>query len=369
MMLGVRAMGWTLAGLVASFTLSFSAGDGELRHQQATHAAKAPPSAAASRGTTPAHTTPARPRGKPTPPKPLAAPSAGDVNVAPRGERIALDEPLRLRFAERPANMKIQIEPEAPLKRRWTDALTLELAPERWKPGRRYQVHVQAGSLEKRWSFRTRIPYPGGVVPGNGGCLVLSFDDGPSERGAADQLLDILAEGSVRAVFFPTGSWAQQVPAWVERARGDGHLVCNHTRSHVDLTRPHMTEARIRAEIQGGAGHGQCKLLRPPEGAWNARVQKVAEALGYQPYLWDIDSRDWDAMPVLDLVNGVLGQARPGKVVLLHMHAEGVLQALPRIIKWLTASGYVLSHDAAECGSQGLVGTRGWGEWPQHARR
>jgi peptidoglycan-N-acetylglucosamine deacetylase len=300
----------------------------------------------------------------------LPAPAAPRlVETSPSGDRVRLEEPLRLRFdqAVDAASLSVDVTPAVALERRVIDDRTVELFGSRWQAARRYRVAVAWGDTPLgSFGFRTRVPHPGAISPGEGRCIALSFDDGPKDRGQADELLDVLRAQRARAVFFPTGEWARARADWTERARREGHLVCNHTDTHADLTRARLSDAQIRTEVERGAGHGTCDLFRPPHGSWDERVQRITGALGYEPYLWDIDTRDWDDAPVLDVVNLVLGQARPDAVVLFHMHASGTQSALPRILKWLRRSGYVVSHDRADCGGGlGVVGARAWEQWPQ----
>jgi peptidoglycan/xylan/chitin deacetylase (PgdA/CDA1 family) len=181
-----------------------------------------------------------------------------------------------------------------------------------------------------------RISYP---RRGNGSKIMLTFDD----YGPMGEILDILGRYDAKAIFFPYRQWADTVPGLIERAIDEGHLVCNHTYSHVNLTR--LSAERVRSEISAGA-IGDCNLLRPPSGARNAFVDSVAAELGFYMYMWHIDTRDWArSYPEGDqeILNIVLSQAFPGAVVLMHMHSADTLAALPDMIEHLQAAGYVVS--------------------------
>jgi len=121
----------------------------------------------------------------------------------------------------------------------------------------------------------------------------------------------------------------------------EGHLVCNHTRDHTDLTK--LSAERIREQILGGAGVGSCNLLRPPYGAHNAYVDSIAAELGYAIEMWDIDTRDWArryAGGDQEILNIVLSQAYPSAVVLMHMHVDNTVYALPAMLQGLKDAGY-----------------------------
>ncbi len=184
-------------------------------------------------------------------------------------------------------------------------------------------------------------------MPGEGKPIVLSFDDAPSYPQQADRLLDVLREHDAKVLFFPVGRWARQRKDWVARAVREGHRVCNHSFSHENLTLPGVTEAKIRSEIEKGASDGNCRWFRPPALGVDGRVERIAKQLGYSIYLWDVDSRDWEDAPAEDVENLVLAGARPGAVVLLHMHAAGTWAALPRLLRRLRAAGYLVTHEGS----------------------
>ena len=65
--------------------------------------------------------------------------------------------------------------------------------------------------------------------------IALTFDDGPHPR-YTEQLLDGLKERNVVATFFVTGENAQNYPNIIRREQEEGHLIGNHTYSHIQLT-------------------------------------------------------------------------------------------------------------------------------------
>jgi len=273
------------------------------------------------------------------------------VEFGPQGERIGLHDPVRVRFSTDvdPAAVEdaFQIEPPVGGTFEWPDATTLVWRPNGLYPGQLYRVRVAGLSKDgdpivpAEWVFRAIIPPPQ-VTPGGGGKLVLTFDDDPPSEGGAFALLDILARYKVRAIFFPTGAWAEDHPAFVQRATAEGHLVCNHTYGHVNLA--DLSEQEVRFQILNGAGADQCNLLRPPFAARNEAVDAIAASLGYRIFMWDVDSRDWEGLSAEDVTNLVLGGAHPGAVVVMHMHGAHTLEALPAIIERLQRAGYVLAH-------------------------
>ncbi|MDE6518500.1 MAG: polysaccharide deacetylase family protein, partial [Acetatifactor sp.] len=64
--------------------------------------------------------------------------------------------------------------------------------------------------------------------------IAITFDDGPHPR-YTEQLLDGLKERGVHATFFVTGEHAELHPDIIKRMQEEGHLIGNHTYSHIQL--------------------------------------------------------------------------------------------------------------------------------------
>jgi peptidoglycan/xylan/chitin deacetylase (PgdA/CDA1 family) len=134
------------------------------------------------------------------------------------------------------------------------------------------------------------------VAPPRPGELALTFDDGPNPVWTP-RLLDILASRDVHATFFLVGSYAQAQPALVRRIVAAGHLVGNHSWSHLNLAL--ASSSRIEEELARTSllleqiASVPIRYFRPPFGARRPEVLRESRRLGMVPVLWNAMTSDW----------------------------------------------------------------------------
>ena len=162
--------------------------------------------------------------------------------------------------------------------------------------------------------------------------IAITFDDGPSSR-YTGRLLDGLKERSVKASFFLIGENAEENPVLVERIYKEGHLIGNHTYSHVQMT--HLSEEAAVREIEKtdqviSAITGEhVAFMRPPFGAWQRELEVRKEVL---PVLWSVDPLDWTTENVDEIVSKVVTEVEEGDIILLHDCYKSSVEAALRIV-------------------------------------
>ncbi len=128
------------------------------------------------------------------------------------------------------------------------------------------------------------------------GELALTFDDGPNPAWTP-HLLDCLAQYQVKATFFMLGGFAQQEPALVRQVADAGHLIGEHSWSHLDLAltaAPRVREELTRTKDLLEQITGQpVRFFRPPFGARRPYVLRAARRLGMTPVMWNAMTSDW----------------------------------------------------------------------------
>ena len=170
--------------------------------------------------------------------------------------------------------------------------------------------------------------------------IAITFDDGPSSR-YTGRLLDGLKERNVKASFFLIGENAEENPELVERIYKEGHLIGNHTYSHIQMT--HLSEEAAVREIEKtdqviSAITGEhVAYMRPPFGAWQRELEIKMEVL---PVLWSVDPLDWTTENVDEIVSKVVTEVEEGDIILLHDCYASSVEAALRIVDILQKEGY-----------------------------
>ncbi len=177
--------------------------------------------------------------------------------------------------------------------------------------------------------------------------IYLTFDVG-YENGNTAKILDTLKAEKVPAAFFVLENLVRRESALVQRMSAEGHLVCNHTASHHDMTKVHTKEG-FAAELQklNGAceeiGVNVAPYYRPPEGRFSEENLQFAKELGYKTIFWSFGYVDWDnerQMDPADALTKIVDGLHNGEVLLLHPTSATNAQILPELIRTLRDRGY-----------------------------
>lgn len=170
--------------------------------------------------------------------------------------------------------------------------------------------------------------------------IAITFDDGPHPV-YTPKLLDGLEKRGIVATFFVTGENAAQYPDIIRRMNEDGHLIGNHTYTHIQLTSANRDRFRAELvktnetlkEITGK----DVTFVRPPYGSWDKSFETE---LNMFPVLWNIDPLDWCSNNAGCVVRKVEKNAKESSIILLHDCYDTSVKAALRIVDDLTAQGY-----------------------------
>lgn len=177
--------------------------------------------------------------------------------------------------------------------------------------------------------------------------IYLTFDAG-YENGNVAKVLDALHEEGVTAAFFILRNLIEKDPDLVKRMVSDGHLVCNHTVHHKNMSL--ASDAELLEELHGLeesyrklTGSEMPKYYRPPEGRFSRENLICTNANGYKTVFWSFAYPDWNNNRQISVERAkriILENLHNGEVMLLHPTSKTNAEILPEILREIKAAGY-----------------------------
>ncbi len=173
--------------------------------------------------------------------------------------------------------------------------------------------------------------------------IALTFDDGPTP-GITGQILDLLEQHGAAASFFLVGeNITPQTAPIVRRTYEMGCEICHHSFSHKDMSR--MTRAQIAFEMQETT-HRITEITGMPPKFFRPPYIAVGETMFQEiklPFVAGYGVDDFDEAVTTQMrVDGVLRQAKPNAVILLHDQENNTktVEAVAQLLPALREAGY-----------------------------
>jgi peptidoglycan/xylan/chitin deacetylase (PgdA/CDA1 family) len=183
--------------------------------------------------------------------------------------------------------------------------------------------------------------------------IALTFDLCQAEgdlAGFDTEIIRVLNETQTPATFFLGGQWMRDHRTETLQL-GDNTLfeLGNHSWSHRDFSAISAEEMKneivLAQQMMDELLGYETTLFRLPYGASTEEALRVINDSGLYVIQWDVVSGDPD--PDIDarrMADGVLAQAQPGSVIIMHANERGwhTAEALPSMIQSLRQQGYTL---------------------------
>ncbi len=177
--------------------------------------------------------------------------------------------------------------------------------------------------------------------------LYLTFDAG-YENGNVAKVVKTLQEEKVTGAFFVLKHFIQDNPELCKQIRQDGHLLCNHTANHPNITT--LSPAELEQELneleqvcKQVCGKGTDPYFRPPEGAYSKESLAEVARLGYRTVFWSLAWADWDNNNQKSpeyAMEKLCSRVHNGAVILLHPTSATNAQILGDFIREMKSRGY-----------------------------
>lgn len=175
--------------------------------------------------------------------------------------------------------------------------------------------------------------------------IILTFDEG-YENGYTAEILDILKEKGVKAMFFVTYDYCKSAPELVQRMIDEGHTVGNHSYTHPSF--PDCSESGIIDEVMTihdyvaeNFGYTM-KYFRFPKGEFSEKCLDTVRGLGYESVFWSFAYNDWDVnnQPDKTAAAEKIKSSTHSGIYLLHAVSSTNAAILGEVIDYWLGEGY-----------------------------
>ena len=158
-----------------------------------------------------------------------------------------------------------------------------------------------------------------------------------------NSIIDTLNEYDAKATFFVGGCGADDNETTLKRIVQEGHELANHGYFHKDHKKLNYENNRQEIENTGiivkALSGVKMTLFAPPSGSYSETTLEVAYDLGYKVIMWSKDTIDWRDKNSSIVFDRATKNLTNGDLILMHPK-EHTLQALPRILEFISNSGY-----------------------------
>lgn len=212
---------------------------------------------------------------------------------------------------------------------------------------KRMADHVPSGTYEH---FRIKDyhgAYLNDHVKEGDKVIYLTFDCGYASKRSIP-ILDTLKKHGVKASFFVTKMYLEKCSDLAARMKEEGHMVCNHTVSHTDLTSKTLEE--VVAEIfdveeffYEKTGYEMDRYFRMPEGTYSKQLMTIVNDAGYMSVFWSLAYNDYDTknQPAPGFVLDHFTKFHHnGAVALMHNDSQSNVDELDAVLTLLENEGY-----------------------------
>ncbi|SEO74006.1 polysaccharide deacetylase family sporulation protein PdaB [Amphibacillus marinus] len=161
-----------------------------------------------------------------------------------------------------------------------------------------------------------------------------------------EPILKQLDEHDVRATFFLLGEWAEHHPHLVDKISEAGHeigMLGYRYTSYLEMDANEVTrDLNLAKTIFEKLGYKDLKLIRTPSGHLNEEVLALVSDQGYDVIQWRINTNDWKAPGVEQIIDTVLSETENGDIILMHASdsATQTEDALATVLPGLQQKGY-----------------------------
>ena len=171
--------------------------------------------------------------------------------------------------------------------------------------------------------------------------IAISFDDGPSEY--TPQILDILKEHNVQAIFFVVGRKIKGNESLLKRMHDEGHIIGNHSFSHhfwFDLfsTKKMFIELQKTENAIKDVISQKVNFFRPPYGVTNPMLAKAVAKKEYLSIGWSL--KVYEKLVNNKMESHIKRELKFGDIILFHDTQKNTADILKHFIETTNKNTY-----------------------------
>ncbi len=183
--------------------------------------------------------------------------------------------------------------------------------------------------------------------------VLLTFDDGPVPE-TTSSILDTLGKHNIEAAFFCVGENVDKYPGLYEQILNEGHLICNHTYNHKQISNSGRNEVVEQIEkfnnlIKQKSGK-DVLYFRPPYGKFNLSIVSILKEMNLKAVMWSLITYDYKNN--IDTVKfAVQRYLRKNSIIVLHdsiKSKEIITASINYIVEEASRKGFQIGAPA-EC--------------------
>ncbi len=161
-----------------------------------------------------------------------------------------------------------------------------------------------------------------GICDNKGTEPLFTFDDGPHPI-YTPQVLAILKENNIKAIFFCIGKNVEKYPEIARQIIAEGHQIGNHSFNH-DISgtfadsKKYIIEITSTNDIIEHVTGVKPIYFRPPFGVTNPSIAKAIVKSGMQLMAWNLRTFDTVTKDASTIVKKIQSSIKPSSIILMH---------------------------------------------------
>jgi len=198
-------------------------------------------------------------------------------------------------------------------------------------------ILTSVGSFHIRWNYFMNALHNNSKVGRD--VIAITFDDGPHPE-FTPQAIELLKKYDAKATFFCIGKNAEKYPELVKNMLSEGHVIGNHSYSHIN-SYGFLSLKEVLSDIQQGQEvfkritNLKLQFFRPPFGVTNPNISKAVKKLNLKTFGWRIRSFDTIAKDPDKVFRKISSKIQKGDIILLHDSSQLSMEILEKLLQLL----------------------------------